>query len=302
MPVFKRNNGTPITGPITLVIGDTLRVKLDGLPKNAVTVIHFTIQSNVPNTVTITQNPDQRQREQVITLKANQATELVTVKAHHADGKAADCGDVATCVPPLQIRIVSKIALPAENTEAGLLTKLLLTESVSPADRRAYGDGEEVLKTMRLMRIVVENRVKAAQASENLKSYVACNPATNDVRGVIFADRCGSTDSINVQFRGYENGTINAALQANIDDILKYANTGTHDRFSLYRKHVEEAILVASGPNLSSEPLSSSSLLYWRTAKSGSPSGHAEKKFTQGGQDFYTLKDGFLKDPVHYKP
>jgi len=257
--------------------------------------MHFTIQSNVPNAVTITQKPNERQREQVITIKANHAAELVTVKAYNGDGKAADCADVATCVPPLQLKIVSSIALPDENTEAGILARLLLAESISPGDEDNYGDGEDVLRSMRLMRTVLENRIKAAQASQALRSYVSCNPASMDFRGIIFANQCGGNEQ--VQFEGFRNGVIASGKLRNINFIVSNANEGSHLRFSLYRKHVEEAINIAEGANLSAGALSSTSLLYWRTLGSGKPTPHSVLHTTLGGQEFYSLTQGYLANP-----
>ncbi|MDR2871257.1 MAG: hypothetical protein LBV45_01785, partial [Xanthomonadaceae bacterium] len=87
MPVFKRNNGTSVTGEVTLVVGNSLRLKLDGEPKSAATVAHFTLRSDMPDAVTIAQSPDERRREQSVTITANRtAASAVTIRAYHADG------------------------------------------------------------------------------------------------------------------------------------------------------------------------------------------------------------------------
>lgn len=276
---------------------------MSGVPSRDGKADHFTLKADTSSAVTITYPLRNRARlDQNINIKANQINEAVNVKAYGPIGDVeANCENTSPCVPTLVIKIVDKIALPPENTEAGIVARLLLAESVSPADGENYGDGTTVLQTMSLMRVVLENRVKAAQKSQGLRSYVACNPATDNFRGVIFAHKCGKSELI--QFAGFKtNGQIDSVVVNRINDILKFANTGTHSDFSLYRKHVEEAIKIASGPNLSSAPISSSSLLYWRTTERASPTPVANFHSTQGGQDFYTLPEGYLKDPNTYKP
>jgi len=289
MPVFKRNNGNPITDPITLVIGDTLKLKLDGISKNAATVMHFTIQSNVPNAVTITQKPNERQREQTITIKANQASELVTIKAYNSDGKAADCGDVATCVRPLQLKIVSKISLPAANTEAGILARLLLAESILPQDSR-YGDGADVFKAMRWMRIVIENRLDP----KYIRSFG--NPSSPSITEII---------KTRGQFEGFSGyPSLGATQQKNIDNALNIANDGTDLYFKQYRGHVEYAITLASKATADATDAPGSKLFGWMTDDGVSnPGGSfvAKPELRLGGQQFYTVTDGFLLNPNNPK-
>ncbi len=295
MPVFKRNNGTPVTGPVTLVVGNTLRLKLDGMPKNAASVTHFDIRSNQPNVVVTNRQARETQREQVFTLKAERTAELVMVKAYRAGDDAADCNDAAVCVPPLTIRVVAPIVLPDENTDAGILVRLLLAESISPGDEDNYGDGEDVFVAMRLMRNVLENRIRASQHSQALKSYIACNPVSLDFRGIVFANRCGN--SITTQFEGFENFVIQGRKVRDINNIVAVSNDGADLNFSNYRKHVEEALLVSHGKTLNSVDLGTDSVLFWRTANRGKPSPYAVKIKAIGGQDFYALTEGYLSNP-----
>ncbi len=241
------------------------------------------------------QSSDEKQREQVITITAKDVPGLVAVRAYDASGNEKNCDDLAACVRSLQITIVPKIVLPDEKTEAGLLTRVLLAESISPSYLTDYGDGKEIIETMKLMRTVLENRIKAAQTNQGLKNLIACNPATLDFKGIVFASQCGSTKK--TQIEGFRNGKIDTKQANTIANIVSIANDGTNSRFDLFRRHVEAAIAVAEGSKLSNDNLSADSLMFWVTAGSAPPSDYAVKHSTRGGQDFYTLTQGYLNNP-----
>ncbi len=291
MPAIKRNNGKPITGPITLVVGDTLRLKLDGVRKNAAEMNHFILRADTPSSLTISQNPNPKDIEQVITLTANNTTELVTVRAFDAAGNAKDCGELATCVRSLQITIVPKIILPDLNSDEGALVRLLLAETPNPS-HPLYVNSDEAMRTMQYMRIVIENRLAAAKSSPTLRRYVASGPATLDFRGIITARQHG------VQFEGFASyPTIGAKQTSTINECVNTANDGTNRLFENFRRYVEDAITVAKGPDLGGTITTPDILYFWRTVGSGSPSRYAVKQITLGGQDFYSLSESFLSNP-----
>jgi len=291
MPVFKRNNGQAITGPITLVVDDVLRLKLSGVPKNAATVNHFTIKADVASAVEISQKPNERQLEQVITLKAKNTAALVHVKTYHVDGKAADCIDSAKCVPMLQIKVVDKIVLPDETTDAGALARLLLAETPNPS-HPDYTNSDDAARAMQYMRIVIENRLTAAQTNPTLRRYVASGPSTLDFRGIITAKQHG------IQFDGFSSyPNIGADQTSTIEACIKVANTGSDLRFETFRRHVEDALAIATGSDLRDKVSTPATLYYWRTAGRSSPTPHAKLQITLGGQDFYSLSDAYLKNP-----
>lgn len=55
--------------------------------------------------------------------------------------------------------------LPAAGTSAGAMARLFIVEAVSPGDRHRY-KAEENLPAMRLMRRVIENRLKSPKILE----------------------------------------------------------------------------------------------------------------------------------------
>jgi hypothetical protein len=297
MPVFKYNNGSSVPNQITLVEGDTLTLKLDGQPHQG-RARHFIIKSSTSATVEVVrQNADPKIREQSIVIAARSTGPTAILRAYGpVDNAEAVCKGVPdlACVPTVSVTVVPKITLPPENTDAGILARVLLAESLSP-ERDAYGDGEDVLKAMRKMRIVLENRLKAAQASTALKSYVACTPATMDFRGIIFANQCGKKQEI--QINGFVGNRIHAEVLKTINGMVSNANNGIYQKFKLFRRHVEEAIDVATGLNLDNKPLSSASLLYWRTKDASTPSNWAILREAIAEQQFYSLTEGYLKNP-----
>lgn len=146
------------------------------------------------------------------------------------------------------------------------------------------------------MREVLDNRLSAANSSELLRSYVACNPTTNDMRGVVQANTCGRARL--PQFAGFD-GARSAPDEKQLDVITKIfeiANVGTHGFFDKTRAHVEKAIEIASRPTQSST-ITESSLIFWRTARSDPPSAYATQRLALAGQFFFSLSNSYLKNP-----
>lgn len=288
MPKFQRTNNAEVTGIIDLVQGNTLRLKLAGDVK-AGKATHYEIKSSSP-LITVSQRANERQKEQLITLEVSETgtARLIRVSARIP----ASSSEVAFFL----VNILPKLALPDFGSEVGIVAHLLLAESLTPNYVADYGNGADVLQAMVLMREVLDNRLSAARTSEALRSYVACNPTSNDLRGIVQANMCGR--AVSPQFKGFD-GARNAPNRAQLDVIqplLAQANDGTHRLFEKSRAHVEQAIEIASRPSRIS-PISDSSLLFWRTYDSDPPSSYAMRQKILADQVFYSLSSGYLKNP-----
>ena len=150
------------------------------------------------------------------------------------------------------VRVQAAVALPAANTDAGLLARLLLAESPGPgrADYTATASGE----ALTLMRVVLENRRRRPSARWG---------------------SAGATSLVDVvrargQFEGFGSyPTLSAAVTARIADMLAIANNAGDARQASIRAHVEQVIAVASGP-APPDP-TTTGLYWWRTEGSGAP-------------------------------
>lgn len=288
MSSFRRSNGREVTGTIDLVQGNTLRLKLDGVVKGG-KATHLQVRSSSP-LIAITQRPDEKQREQTITLNVSDTgtARLVTISAHSPGSNSVGAS--------FRINVLPKLVLPDFGSEVGIVTHLLLAESLTPSYRVAYGNGEDVFLAMELMREVLDNRLTATRTSEDFRSYVACNPVSDNLKGIVQANLCGRATL--AQFKGFD-GTRNApdAQQARIiNSVLIQANDGSHAYFEQARKHIETAIEIASRPSKMA-PISDSSLIFWRTTDSGAPSNYATQKKILAGQVFYSLSKNYLNNP-----
>jgi hypothetical protein len=187
----------------------------------------------------------------------------VTVK--RTDGVGADVA--VTVNAPL-----SDLALPAENTDAGLLARVLLAEVRSPA-KKSY-DATAAKTSMQWMRIVIENRLKDP-------GRFGAKGAT-DIKQIIRAKG---------QFRGFEDyPKLAAGVKATIKDILKTANEDGHPLQDKYRQHVQDAIDVASATSALQDP-SPNGLIGWRTEDSGDPGGDfIDYDIPKMGNQFYQWK------------
>ncbi|THJ30737.1 hypothetical protein E8K88_17350 [Lampropedia aestuarii] len=287
MPTFRRNTGGQVTGTIDLVQGNTLRLKIDGVVKGG-KADHYQIRSSSP-LITVTQSPNERQREQTITLKVSETgtAQLITISAHSLNNNSVGAS--------FRINILPKLVLPDFASEIGIVTHLLLAESITP-NMVNYGDGSEALRAMELMREVLDNRLSAANSSDLLRSYVACNPTTNDMRGIVRANVCGRAPAS--QFEGFDGVRSSPAADQLkvINAVLAQANDGSHNLFEKARAHVERAIQIASLPSRT-QAITESSLVYWRTTSTGAPSSHAKEQKVLAGQTFFSLSSNFLKNP-----
>lgn len=109
------------------------------------------------------------------------------------------------------------ISLPDKDTDAGLFARLLIVENRTPA--HASYNVQEALRGMKAMKAVVHNRL--------LKPSLFGAPGARTALDIVTAPG---------QFRGFSKDAqgklaLTQALQSNIDDVLRNANTGAPGKF-----------------------------------------------------------------------
>jgi hypothetical protein len=279
MPSFRYNSNNLVVPPqITMTVGDTLHLKLDGELGRDAKAVHFIVNCDNPRmgVVGITSKSDPKNSEQAIVVTAKSQVQLIWIMAFEQDGKPS------SKVPSFAIKIEPKIVLPPENTEAGVLARMLIAENIMPS-----GSGfnlDESLMAMQWMRIVLENRLNFSyphtlQVPNGAKTFMALIKS----KGVV---------------EGFEAYPVIAGKKAkDIREALEYANKGTHPKFSFYRGYAQNAIDIATGRKRGIDPCQRK-LYGWKTVGSEPPSENFEVFKDLGGQTFYTLTDEFLADPL----
>ncbi|MDL5599109.1 hypothetical protein QS468_40815 [Bacillus subtilis] len=267
MPTFTRNN-KPVVGTVQLVVGNVLRLRLNGLGPGKK---HYVVKS-ANACIEVKQNPNDRQAEQTVVLTALRACPAVRVEAFSAvDGLPSGIH--------VSIEVTGKLSLPDPATDEGCLARLLLAESIAP---KPNTDNAEALKSMQWMRQVIENRMTFSEPKHFGK------PAGKTMTAFITAKEP-------LQFEGFGNYPNLGAKQTNIDEFLRLANDGSDIRFERMRQHVQNALDVASGAKLGAP--APSKVFAWRTSNSGSPGGNFVKVADVGGQAFFTLTQAFIDNP-----
>lgn len=161
------------------------------------------------------------------------------------------------------------IALDPENTNAGAMERLMMLETYSPAQRGLY-DQAESLHAMRLMRQVIENRLKTP-------SRYSAAGATGEVDIV----RLGN------QFAGFgDYPDLPASLKGNLADILNIANSSKDPRSAAYAQFVKDAVTAATEPAAAFAPLDVSAT-GWRTFAHHSPGKNFRIITTLQGNTFF---------------
>jgi hypothetical protein len=283
MPSFRYNSNNLVVPPqITMTVGDTLHLKLDGELERDAKAVHFIVNCDNPRmgVVEITSKSDPKNSEQAIVVTAKSQVQLIWIKAYGKDGKPS------SQVPSFAIKIEPKIVLPPENTEAGVLARMLIAENIMPS-AKSFTTLEDSMTAMQWMRIVLENRLNFSyphtlQVPNGAKTFMALIKSKGVVEG----------------FEAYP--VIAKGKGENIRKALEYANKGTHPKFSFYRGYVQNAIDVATGRKKGTEPCPKK-LYGWMTIGAGSPGKNFEVFKDFGGQTFYTLTDAFLADPLQRK-
>jgi hypothetical protein len=146
------------------------------------------------------------------------------------------------------------MTLPAANTQEGLVARLLLSETQTPANA-TYSDAD-AQKAMKWMHLVLHNRLKAP---------TRFGAKTN--AGIV--DLIKAKD----QFAGFGNyPEMAAGVKTRVDEILKKANDINDTKQSAFRQHVQHALDTAALKVPIADP-SPNGLTGWRTAGHGPPGG-----------------------------
>ncbi|CAI9121067.1 hypothetical protein [Brytella acorum] len=172
--------------------------------------------------------------------------------------------------------------LPPENTDAGALVRLLLLETIGPLESSYNRD--ESLKAMRLMRQVVENRLRTPAR------YMAAG-ATSEQDIV----RLGN------QFAGFRDyptlpGLLAGKLAKLVSESARYPAVATF---------IRDAIEVVSAPTSGA---ASTTVAAWRTTGRGAPGRNFRLIGNYQGNSFYEvvpvppLKTTHRKATGHFRP
>jgi hypothetical protein len=159
--------------------------------------------------------------------------------------------------------------LDPENTDAGAMERLMLLETYSPARLGLY-DRQQSLRAMRLMRQVIENRLKAPSR------YSA--PGARDPTDIV---RLGN------QFAGFRDyPTLPSSLRVNLINIVRIANDDGDQRAAAYSNFVQDAITAATEklPALGAIDVTATG---WRTAAHASPGMNFRVITTLQGNTFF---------------
>jgi hypothetical protein len=277
MATFLRYDTTPLPDDLTLVLGNILPFKVLGLGADHK---HLEIRSSSAAVTITVVSANPHNAEQSLKMFAKQLTNATPAElsAYTQDGKP----DPKT--PVIKVTVAAQVELPAANTEAGALARMLLIENVTPGGP-GY-DVKQTLTTMRWMRWVFVNQLRFGS------QWFAHGTKVTTVTDLIKAGG---------QVAGFEQyPTIDPAKNKLLLSILSIQNNAADGRFAAYRQYVQNAIDVAKAEEkaIGDDPCSTG-LYGWRTAGATSPGKNYVKFKTQGGQDFYTLTPGYLKNPAH---
>jgi hypothetical protein len=277
MATFLRYDTAPLPDNLTLVLGNILPFKVlgQGADHN-----HLEIRSSSPAVTVTVVSANPHSAEQSLKMFAKELTNdgPAMISAHTQDGKP----DPKTSV--IKVTVSAQVDLPAANTEAGALARMLLIENVTPGQKKY--DARETLTTMRWMRWVFVNQLRFGS------QWFTHGTKVTSVTDLIKAGG---------QVEGFQQyPTIAVEQNQLLSNILSVQNNAADGRFSAYRQYVQNAIEVATAPEkeIGDDPCPTG-LYGWRTAGADSPGRNYVKFKSQGGQDFYTLTPGYLKNPAH---
>ncbi len=166
---------------------------------------------------------------------------------------------------------MTTIALDPQSTPAGLMERLFLHETMSPA-YAAY-DRDDSLKAMRLMRQVLENRLLNAR-------YWGAPGATSVIDIITIRSQFGA-------FGDYPD--IPARFMSPVYAMVHLANTPSDQRSAANAQHVQDAITAATEANPPAD-VKIANLVAWRTAGHSSPGARFVAAVTIQGNTFYTAE------------
>jgi hypothetical protein len=263
---LKYTNNMLAPSAITLVEGNTLRLKLEGIPKVNV------LQARVDQKHIVALNDTKHNAR-----ADSWQFEFVAKQAGSARIAVASAQGPALSVSPsaITINVEAAIALLPVDTELGMLVRLLLAESPSP-ERMGSATAADVKKGMQWMRRVIANRLNSDKPEEFMAK------GATGLGDIIMADDRGS-----VQFHGFNRyPNLEAGIVRNISDSLAIANNGTHPKRAAYTQFIQSAIDVASEA-LPLDP-SPTGLFAWRSKGASSPGPEFRLFAIAAGNDFYT--------------
>ncbi len=269
-------NRAPLPRNLTLVAGNAFPFKVSGLGSDHRHVVVKSSSSSV-KVVVVSANP--HNREQTLRLDIQsvvRSSERSTLSTHLASQSAQKVA------PDIVVTVEPRLALPPVGTEDHILASMLIVENISPG-QRSFVSADQTLISMQWMRWVLVNRLRFGSA--HFGAGKVATTLTNSIKAPN-------------QVKGFERyPSIETGQKMVIDDVLKMANDSTNANFQTYRQYVQNAIDVARGVKSGSDPCSTG-LYAWRTSGRGSPGPNFIFYESRGGQDFYTLSEAFIKDPL----
>ena len=161
------------------------------------------------------------------------------------------------------------VQLAPENTNEGAMERLMLLETYSPARVGSYNRNDS-LRAMRLMRQVIENRLRA--------------PARYSAAGAQ-----DETDIITLgnQFANFgDYPDLPASIKTNLVDILRIANAAKDARQPAYAQFVQDAITAATERVPAVGPVDTTAT-GWRTTLHHSPGNNFRIITTLQGNTFF---------------
>jgi hypothetical protein len=272
-----RNDGTPLPPQITLFAGNSLNIKVSGLAPNK---RHLILQSSDSALKVVPVKVHDRNIEQSLRLEVR-ADSIVNRKLVHVEAYVGDAQGRALLkdidTPRLAVEILPRLELPAAETEAGIMARMLIAENAGPTSP-LFVDQNEALESMQWMRHVLLNRLKLGSRHFSVgqaKTLAEIIKARNQVNG----------------FEDYPR--IAEQQKRIVDDALEIANNAADARSGRQRVYVEAAFAIARGDNVGVDPCPTG-LYAWKTQDSRAPGDNFVKFRRKGGQDFYTLKQNFI--------
>jgi hypothetical protein len=272
-----RNNGTLLPPQITLFAGNSLSLKVSGLALNK---RHLILRSSDSALKIVPIKVNHKNVEQNLKLEVNAhgivCRRLVHVEAYISDAQGrAEQKDIDT--PRLAVEILPRLELPAVDSEAGIVARMLIAENAGPG-HRLFVNQNEALESMQWMRHVLLNRLKLGSrhfSAGQANTLTEIIKARNQVEG----------------FEDYPR--ILEKQRRLIEEALNTANNGADVGSERQRIYIQAVISVAKGEIPGADPCPTK-LYAWRTTDSRSPGDNFVKFKIKGGQDFYTLRKEFI--------
>ena len=249
-------SGRSVAAGVTLVVGEIVSLKFVG---SAQDTLPARITINGPGIVAI-DGVNTRAGHTYLTFKLRGGVEGKTRLAiAPSKGSAVTVG----------VTVEAALALPAENTDAGLLARLFLAEVDGP-NGSSGSNLQEEQQSMALMRRVLANRLLKPSAQ-----WGSAHART--LADVIHAPG---------QFHGFEQyPALPADISSNINNIVRIANTASDGRRRAMHAFLTVALRVAAAAP-PADP-SRNGLYWWRTKNKGKPSQATELFRTLGNNSFY---------------